>query len=177
MKKFKAMTLLLGMSLLSSCSHDKPLAAKPTQEEAAQANIAAEESKAKGNITDPDISVFKHIVYVAGLNQIFDGTGPFTAFIPTNKAFDKLGKDKLDRLVKPENHDELVTLITFHIVPGKYLAENLKPRTYKSIHGNEVEVTIDGKDIRVNNAKLVKTDLVGPNGVIHEIDTVLLPVQ
>lgn len=126
-------------------------------------------------IDDPDISTFKTAVLAAGLEDVFIGTGPFTVFAPTNAAFEKLGKKKLEELLKPENRDQLSIIIEYHVVPGKYLAHNLKTATLRTIEGKSVDVKVDNGQITVNNAKVVKTDLVGPNGVIQEIDTVLMP--
>ena len=96
--------------------------------------------------------------------------------MPTNAAFDKLGKEKLNQLLEPQNQDYLTDILIYHIVPGKYMARNLKSMRLQTINGKYLTIT-KGKDgeIRVNGAKVVRTDLVGPNGVIHEIDTVLIP--
>lgn len=126
-------------------------------------------------IQDPNISTFRSAIEAAGLSELFKGTGPFTAFIPTNKAFEKFGKDKLNELLKPENKDRLIDLLTYHITTGKYLAQNLKTRTYRAINGKNLNVTVENGVIKVNNATIIRADMVGPNGVIHEIDTVLVP--
>ena len=115
------------------------------------------------------------LVNKAQLKDLFNGTGPFTVFAPTDEAFKKLGKEKLDRLTKPENRDELSTILIYHVVPGKYLSKSLKTRQSISVGGKPLQINVEGGEIKVNNAKVVKMDLVGPNGVIHEIDTVLMP--
>lgn len=123
----------------------------------------------------PELTIFVALVNKAKLKDLFNGTGPFTVFAPTDEAFKKLGQKKLDELSKPENQDELSSLLIYHVVPGKYMAKNLKTRKAPSINGKSVQIEVENGQIKVNNAKVVKTDLVGPNGVIHEIDTVLIP--
>lgn len=124
---------------------------------------------------NPELSTFVMLVNKAQLKDLFNGTGPFTVFAPTDEAFKKLGKEKLDRLTKPENRDELSTILIYHVVPGKYLSKSLKTRQSISVGGKPLQINVEGGEIKVNNAKVVKMDLVGPNGVIHEIDTVLMP--
>lgn len=135
-----------------------------------------QENKKTTAINDPDISTFGKAIDAAQLRDLFEGTGPFTAFIPSNAAFDKFGKTKLDHLLKPENRDNLTSILIYHIVPGKYMAANMKTTSLKTVNGKMIEIKIEENgDIKVNNAKVIRTDMVGPNGVIHEIDTVLIP--
>lgn len=123
----------------------------------------------------PELSTFVALVNKAELKDLFNGTGPFTVFAPTNAAFKKLGQKKMDELSKPENRDELSTLLIYHVMPGKYLAKNLRTRTAPTINGKTLQISVENDQAQVNNAKIIKTDIVGPNGVIHEIDTVLIP--
>lgn len=123
----------------------------------------------------PELSTFVMLVNQAQLKDLFNGTGPFTVFAPTDDAFKKLGKNKLDHLLKPENRDELSTLLIYHVIPGKYMSKGLKTREAPSINGKPINIEIADGQIKINNAKVVKSDIVGPNGVIHEIDTVLIP--
>lgn len=126
-------------------------------------------------IDDPDISIFSQAIKAAGLQDLFEGTGPFTAFVPSNSAFEKLGKEKWNTLLKPENKDQLTSILTYHIVPGKHMSQYMQSKTLRTINGKNIDIKVDGGVIRVNNAKVVRVDMVGPNGVIHEIDTVLIP--
>ena len=107
--------------------------------------------------------------------DIFVGTGPFTGFAPSNEAFQKFGKEKLHQLLNPDNRDQLTSLIIYHVVPGKYLSKDLKSMDLKTINGKSLAITVQNGEIKVNNAKVIRKDLVGPNGVIHIIDTVLVP--
>lgn len=123
----------------------------------------------------PELTTFVMLVNKAQLKDLFNGTGPFTVFAPTDEAFKKLGQEKLDELTKPENRDELSTILIYHVIPGKYLSKNLRTKEAPSINGKSISIVVENGEIRVNNAKVVKTDIIGPNGVIDEIDTVLIP--
>lgn len=140
-----------------------------------QFNNKNQASPTMHGLEDPDLKIFADLIIAAELQDLFQGTGPFTAFIPSNAAFEKLGKNKLRDLKKPENKDQLVSILIYHIIPGKYLAENLKTKNFQTINGKNLNIDVNGETIRVNDAKVIKKDLVGPNGVIHEIDTVLIP--
>lgn len=133
------------------------------------------ENKPTRPIDEPDLQEFSKAVKEAELTDLFEGTGPFTAFVPTNAAIDKYGKSNWNELLKPQNRDKLTNIIIYHIAPGKYMAKNLKSSRLQTVNGKMLEVTVDGDEIKINNAKVVKKDLVGPNGVVHEIDTVLVP--
>lgn len=125
-----------------------------------------------------DSGKFKTLVAAikaAGLVETLQGTGPFTVFAPTDKAFAKLPAGTLDDLLKPENKEKLVALLTYHVVPGKIMAADVKTMKVKTVNGQELDVqVIDGK-VTVDNAKVTKTDIAASNGVIHVIDTVVMP--
>ena len=115
-------------------------------------------------------------VQAAGLVDTLKGAGPFTVFAPTDEAFAKLPAGTVDELLKPENKDKLVAILTYHVVPGKVMAADLagKETKAKTVQGSEV--TISGKDgVTVDGAKVIKADIVTDNGVIHVIDAVILP--
>lgn len=143
----------------------------------AQSTNSAETQIAKNAplLTHPELSVFAEGVKAADVGDLFQGTGPFTAFIPSNEAIDKFGQNKWKNLLKPENKDELTSILIYHIVPGKYMSKSLKTMTLKTINGKNIEIQVENGQIKVNNAKVIRTDMVGPNGVVHEIDTVLVP--
>jgi uncharacterized surface protein with fasciclin (FAS1) repeats len=115
-------------------------------------------------------------VKAAGLVEALKGPGPLTVFAPTDEAFAKLGKATIDDLLKPENKDKLVAILTYHVVPGKVMAADVagKDQKVKTVQGGEIDV--NGKDgVTVNGAKVIKADIVTDNGVIHVIDAVILP--
>ncbi|MBD2626833.1 fasciclin domain-containing protein [Trichormus variabilis] len=112
----------------------------------------------------------------AGLTEVLKGTGPFTIFAPTDEAFAKLPQDAVQDLLKEENKEVLVKVLTYHVVPGKVLASELKSGQVKSLQGDPITVKVDkATGVMVNDAKVTKPDIQGSNGVIHVIDTVILP--
>lgn len=112
----------------------------------------------------------------AGLVETLKGAGPFTVFAPTDEAFAKLPAGTLADLLKPENKQKLVAILTYHVVPGKVLAAQVVNLTSaKTVNGQSVAISTADGNVMVDNAKVVKTDILCSNGVIHVIDSVLLP--
>ena len=111
-----------------------------------------------------------------GLVETLKGTGPFTVFAPTDEAFAKLPAGTLDDLLKPENKEKLVAILKYHVVPAKATAADVTGMSSaKTVNGKEVTIkTNDGK-VMINDATVTKADIEASNGVIHVIDTVLLP--
>ncbi len=142
--------------------------------------LAADEAKAEKPTVvaiaagNKDFSTLVAAVKAAGLVDTLNGDGPFTIFAPTNDAFAKLPKGTVEDLLKPENKDKLVAILTYHVVPGKVMAADVKAGKVKTVQGGELVIATEG-GVTVNGAKVVKTDIVGKNGVIHVIDTVVLP--
>ena len=114
-------------------------------------------------------------VRAAGLVETLQGAGPFTVFAPTDEAFAKLPKGTLEDLLKPENKAKLVAILTYHVVAGKVMAADVKTMKAKTVNGKELEIVVADGGVTVNNAKVIKTDVAASNGVIHIIDTVLIP--
>jgi uncharacterized surface protein with fasciclin (FAS1) repeats len=112
----------------------------------------------------------------AGLVETLKGEGPFTVFAPTDEAFAKLPAGTVEELLKPENKAKLVAILTYHVVPGKVLASQVvKLNSAKTVNGQDLTITTEGGAVMVNDAKVVRTDILCSNGVIHVIDSVLLP--
>ena len=112
----------------------------------------------------------------ADLVDVLMGDGPFTVFAPTDDAFAKLPEGTLDNLLKPENKTKLQSILTYHVVPGKYTADDVvKMSSAKTVNGNSFSIGSNNGNYMVDNAKIVKTDIMASNGVIHVIDTVILP--
>lgn len=112
----------------------------------------------------------------AGLTSTLEGDGPFTVFAPTDEAFAKLPKDTLANLLKPENREQLKGILLYHVVPGRiYSDAAVKAGSAKTIQGASLAITVKSGKAMVNNAGLVKTDIDASNGVIHVIDTVVMP--
>ena len=112
----------------------------------------------------------------AGLVEILKGPGPFTVFAPTDAGFAKLPKGTVEDLLKPENKAKLTAILTYHVVPEKIMSSDIKGKkiNVKTVEGSDL--VVDATDgVRVDNAKVVSADVVASNGVIHAIDTVLMP--
>jgi uncharacterized surface protein with fasciclin (FAS1) repeats len=114
-------------------------------------------------------------VKAAGLVETLQGTGPFTVFAPTDEAFAKLPAGTVENLLKPENKDKLIAILKYHVIPGKVLAADVKSMEVKTVEGQNVKLVVSSAGVTVDNAKVVKTDVMAENGVIHVIDTVIIP--
>ena len=112
-------------------------------------------------------------VEAAGLVDTLKGPGPFTVFAPTDAAFAKIPKAKLDALLKDKA--ALAKILTYHVVSGKVMAADVKPGMVKTVEGGSVTIKAMGGKVMVDKAHVTKTDIAADNGVIHVIDTVLMP--
>lgn len=108
----------------------------------------------------------------AGLVDTLKGKGPFTVFAPTDAAFAKVPKDQLDALLKDKA--KLTAVLTYHVVPGKVMAADVREGKVRTVQGSELTVTTSGA-VKVDAAQVVKTDILADNGVIHVIDSVVMP--
>ncbi|AOS43137.1 Immunogenic protein MPT70 precursor [Lacunisphaera limnophila] len=126
-------------------------------------------------VGSPDHTTLVAAVKAAGLVETLSGPGPFTIFAPTNAAFAKLPAGTVESLLKPENKAQLVAVLTYHVVPAKVLAADVKSGPAPTVNGKTLTLKVDADGVMVNNAKVIATDLVGSNGVIHVVDTVILP--
>lgn len=126
--------------------------------------------------SNPDFSTLVAAVKAAGLVETLKGEGPFTVFAPTNAAFAALPKGTVENLLKPENKDQLVKVLTYHVVPGAVTSDQLagKRMNVATVQGQTVH--IDGRNgVKVNRSRVTTADITASNGVIHVIDRVLLP--
>lgn len=115
-------------------------------------------------------------VKAADLVDTLNGTGPFTVFAPTDEAFAKLPAGTLDDLLKPENKAKLQSILTYHVVPGKVMAKDVVGiDSAKTVNGESLSITQKGGAVMVGDAKVIQTDILCSNGVIHVIDTVVIP--
>jgi len=115
-------------------------------------------------------------VQAAGLVETLKGQGPFTVFAPTDEAFAKLPAGTVETLLKPENKEKLVAVLTYHVVPGKVMAADVVKLTEApTVQGSKAKVKVVDGAVMIDNAKVVKTDIETSNGVIHVIDAVILP--
>lgn len=132
--------------------------------------------------SNPDFSTLVSAVQAAGLVETLKGPGPFTVFAPTNDAFAALPAGTVESLLLPENKDQLVSVLTYHVVPGAVTSDQVigQKVNVATVQGGTVTVdgTVGGKfssAVRVNDANVVAADIAASNGVIHVIDKVLLP--
>ncbi|MDP2500334.1 fasciclin [Vibrio splendidus] len=115
-------------------------------------------------------------VKAADLVDTLKGEGPFTVLAPTDEAFAALPEGTVDMLLKPENKDKLVAVLTYHVIPGKIMAaEVMKLNSAVTVQGSAVMIAIDDGNVMIDNAKVIMPDVEASNGVIHVIDAVLLP--
>jgi uncharacterized surface protein with fasciclin (FAS1) repeats len=115
-------------------------------------------------------------VKAAELVDTLKGPGPFTVFAPTDEAFAKLPAGTLESLLKPENKAKLQAILTYHVVPGRVMAKDVtKLSTAKTVEGHNIAIKAMKGTVMINNAKVTKADVATSNGVIHVIDTVILP--
>ena len=109
----------------------------------------------------------------AGLVSTLKGPGPFTVFAPTDAAFAKLPAGTLEGLLKDK--EKLKAVLTYHVISGKVMAADVKPMMAKTVQGSEAKISVKGGNVMIDKAKVVKTDIEASNGVIHVIDSVILP--
>jgi len=115
-------------------------------------------------------------VQAAGLVETLKGDGPFTVFAPTDEAFAALPAGTVENLLKPENRDQLVAVLTYHVVPGKIMSSDIAGQTAEVASVQGSTLSVDATDgVKVDNANVISADIETDNGVIHVIDAVVLP--
>jgi transforming growth factor-beta-induced protein len=138
-------------------------------------------AQAKGDIVDTAVGAgsFKTLVaavQAAGLVDTLKSAGPFTVFAPTDEAFAKLPAGTVESLLKPENKDQLIAILTYHVVAGKVMAADVvKLSEAKTVQGSSVKIKVEDGKVKVDGATVVSADIETTNGVIHVIDSVILP--
>jgi uncharacterized surface protein with fasciclin (FAS1) repeats len=130
-------------------------------------------------ISSPNHKTLVKLIKAAGLVEALQAPGPYTVFAPTDAAFAKLPKATVASLTKPENKEQLKAILLYHVVKGKVTAKDVmamkSPTSVSTLNGAKIKITHSKKGVMVNNAKVTTADLMATNGVIHVIDTVLLP--
>ncbi len=165
-----AVSILLAASPLAF--QNAPAKTPASTNSAAQATIV-ETAVAAGNF-----KTLVAAVQAAGLVETLNGKGPFTVFAPTDAAFAKLPAGTLEMLLKPENKAKLAAILTYHVVPGSVKAADVVKLKYAgTVNGQRVDIKVDGAKVTVDGAAVTATDIACSNGVIHVIDTVILPVD
>lgn len=127
-------------------------------------------------VGNKDFKTLVAAVTAADLVELLGGDGPFTVFAPTNEAFAKLPKGTVETLLKPENKDKLIAVLKYHVVPGKVMAKDVvKLKEAKTAQGSSITIAVKEGTVMIDKAKVAKADIPCKNGVIHVIDTVILP--
>ena len=144
---------------------------------AEEAKPAAEEKK---NIVEiaagaEDFSTLVAGVKAAGLVETWSGEGPFTVFAPTNAAFAALPDGTVEMLLKPENKEKLTAILTYHVIGAKVMAADVTAGEVATVQGSKVTIKVADGKVMIDDANVVKTDIVASNGVIHVIDKVIMP--
>lgn len=145
------------------------------------ASAIAGYSKAKTDIVDTAVAAGSFTTLAAaleagGLIDTLKGDGPFTVFAPTDEAFAKLPAGTVESLLLPENKDDLVAILTYHVVPGKVMAADVVTlSSATTVNGSDLMIKVDGGTVFINDAQVSSADIGASNGVIHVVDTVLLP--
>lgn len=174
-----AIVIIGGGIFLATNKDDKKDSSSTSQTQSTQP--AAKVTIVKVASDTPTLSTLVTAVKAADLVQTLQSEGPFTVFAPTNAAFDALRAGTLDTLLKPENKDQLASILKYHVVSGKVLAADLKDgQIVTTVQGENLTVKLtDGMayliDAKGNQIKIVKTDIDAGNGVVHVVDGVLLP--
>jgi uncharacterized surface protein with fasciclin (FAS1) repeats len=183
-KSLSSAALVAGLVLsAAACGSDKAATPATTATTAAATATTKAMADAKPvDIVDTAVAAgsFKTLaaaLTAAGLVDTLKGAGPFTVFAPTDEAFAKLPKGTLEDLLKPENKEKLKGILTYHVVSGKVMAADVvKLKMAKTVNGKEVPIVVNGADVMLNGTtKVTKTDIAASNGVIHVIDSVMLP--
>ena len=170
-----ALTIATALSL-SACGNSSKTAT-PSMTPSASASMPAETMP--GTIVDvasstDGFSTLTAAITAAGLTETLSGTGPFTVFAPTDAAFAALPAGVLDALLLPANKDLLVKILTYHVISGQVMAADIKDGAVATVEGDTVALST-ASGVTVNGAKVTTADVPAGNGVIHVIDTVLLP--
>lgn len=126
--------------------------------------------------TDAGFNTLTAAVAAADLVETLQGDGPFTVFAPTDEAFGKLDPATLNSLLEPENQDQLASILTYHVVAGRFDAAAVTSRSsFETVQGETISISVVDGQARVNNANIISLDVPASNGIIHVIDTVILP--
>ena len=154
----------------SGDTSDQPMAMPATAPSTAKKDNLIARAESQGSF-----KTLMTALKAADLTETLACKGPYTVFAPTDAAFAALPKGTLEKLLRPENKAILVKLLTYHVVSGEVMAKALKAGSQVTVEGNPLTVKLNGKQVMINNAKVVRSDVTASNGVIHAIDKVIVP--
>lgn len=179
-----ATTGLVSMPLVNANSHQAP-AEEATTEETMTEDSMDKDSMDEEATEMPDIvtiaveagqfNTLAAALEAADLVEVLQGEGPFTVFAPTDEAFAALPEGTLEELLLPENKEQLVSILTYHVVPGVVLSTDLESGEVTTVEGSDVTVEVSEEGVTVDGANVISADIEASNGVIHVIDAVILP--
>ncbi len=173
--------LAVSALAFTACASDSNDAVSTTVEDVAEsADTVADEAEAAGTIVDVAVGAgtFETLVAAvtaADLVETLSSEGPFTVFAPTDEAFAALPDGLLDALLLPENKDALVAILTYHVLAAEVPSSDVAPGDVATVQGENITISAEGDALLVNNATITAVDVEASNGVIHVIDTVLVP--
>jgi uncharacterized surface protein with fasciclin (FAS1) repeats len=167
--------MVMCLPLAAAADHcGSPEAAKAAEAAYGQAKKSADiidTAVAAGSFT-----ILAKAIEAAGLVDALKAEGPFTVFAPTDEAFGKLPEGVLDELLQPENKEKLTKILTYHVVSGRVMAADVvELESAEALSGDKLSIKVAKSGVQVANAQVVKTDILASNGVIHVVDTVMLP--
>ncbi|MGB3401593.1 MAG: fasciclin domain-containing protein [Microcoleaceae cyanobacterium] len=198
-KAFVLLTAVGAVSFLAACGGTTPTAENTTTEEQAVetpdtttaeaptldadtaatpvANDAAVDTIVGVASQDDTFSTLVAALSAADLAEVLSGDGPYTVFAPTDEAFAALPEGTVEELLKPENKDQLVKLLTYHVVPTQVLSTEIAPGAVETVQGEAINIQVDEttQAVMINDATVTQADILASNGVIHAIDAVILP--
>lgn len=170
MKTKSILLSLLASMALFGCSKDAPQASNAAQAKSTEPDIVAVAAGAG------QFSTLVAAIQAADLVETLQSPGPFTVFAPTDEAFAKLPAGTLDSLLLPENKAQLTAILKYHVVAGEVVAADVvKLTSADTVEGQAVTISAGETGVRVNDANVIATDVMASNGVIHVIDSVLIP--
>jgi transforming growth factor-beta-induced protein len=176
MKSVKPLLAALSAALIPTLAHAQCTTEKPSHER----SLTQAAYQPKADIVDTAVAAgsfntLAAALKAAGLVDVLKGKGPFTVFAPTDDAFAKLPAGTVESLLKPENKAKLIAVLTYHVVPGKVMSKDVKTMSAGTVNGQRIDLAVNGKNVTVDKAKVTAVDVEASNGVIHIIDSVILP--
>ncbi|MEH2269399.1 MAG: fasciclin domain-containing protein [Nostoc sp.] len=170
---------LVALSACAQPVRETPTATVPSITPTPTATIATQNlaELAKSAASQGQFKTLIQAVQAAGLTEQLAAPGPYTVFAPTDTAFSALPKATLNQLLQPANKQQLVRLLSYHVIPGGITSQQLISGEVKTLEGSPVKITVDraSNSITVNNAKVTQPDIPASNGIVHVVDRVLLP--
>lgn len=174
MLSMTALSLVLAAGVSGPCS--SPCSGEKTNESLTLVTNQAPKNIVETAVAAGSFNTLAAALKAADLVDVLTGAGPFTVFAPTDAAFAKLPAGTVETLLKPENKDKLRAVLLYHVVPGKAMAKDVVGKNaWATANGQQVNIQVRGETVSIDNAKITATDIAASNGVIHVIDTVILP--